>query len=177
MPYATKEKRNAHARLRYRENADAILDKRRPSANKNAAIHRERNREGHNAASRKWYAENIEYAREYGRNYHRANRDRRREYAQRYHFGLKTDAMRAYSTREVGCARCSEMDIDVLTLDHVHNDGAEQRRAFGRSFLGGTRLYCWLKKHNYPSGFQVLCANCNLKKELLRLRAKRSLND
>jgi hypothetical protein len=31
-------------------------------------------------------------------------------------------------------------------------------------------LYYWLCKHDYPAGFQVLCANCNLKKEMLRRR-------
>jgi hypothetical protein len=53
---------------------------------------------------------------------------------------------------------------EFLQIDHVNNDGAEHRKQLGR---GGSRLYQWLRKHNFPTGFQVLCANCNRGKALL----------
>jgi hypothetical protein len=57
---------------------------------------------------------------------------------------------------------CEVDDPDMLTLDHKNNDGAEHRRTMKGS------LYQWVKSHGYPEGFQTLCANHQLKKELLR---------
>ena len=68
------------------------------------------------------------------------------------------------------CAACGESDFGVLTIDHVNNDGAEhRRRVFGNPRNGGRPpsghwLYWWLKRNNYPPGFQVLCQNCNFAK-------------
>lgn len=64
------------------------------------------------------------------------------------------------------CAHCGEEDLDVLCIDHINNDGAKHRQTAGL----GINLYAWLKRNNYPKGLQVLCANCNLKKEILRRR-------
>lgn len=55
------------------------------------------------------------------------------------------------------CACCGETQKMFLALDHVNNDGANDRRNNG----GSTGLYYWLKRNNYPPGFQVLCHNCN----------------
>lgn len=63
---------------------------------------------------------------------------------------------------------CQETDIDVLTLDHVNNDGWEYRKR------GGTRgrgIYHLVRHANYPDGFQTLCMNHQFKKEILRKRA------
>lgn len=51
-----------------------------------------------------------------------------------------------------------------LTLDHVLNDGAKHRREIGANGLG---VYYWLRDNAFPSGFQVLCWNCNLAKRIL----------
>ena len=59
------------------------------------------------------------------------------------------------------CACCGEVDRTFLTVDHVNNDGAEHRKSIGK---GGRRLYMWLRRNNYPVGFQLLCFNCNLGK-------------
>lgn len=57
------------------------------------------------------------------------------------------------------CVCCGESGIEFLTIDHMNNDGAEHRKKLGG---GGIRLYPWLKKNGYPSGYQVLCYNCNI---------------
>jgi len=44
-----------------------------------------------------------------------------------------------------------------LTLDHINNDGTRHRREFGTN----QRVLRSLKARGYPSGFQVLCSNCN----------------
>lgn len=48
--------------------------------------------------------------------------------------------------------------MDVLSIDHTNNNGAEHRKEIG---VGGNTLYQWLKNNHYPGGFRVLCMNCN----------------
>jgi len=62
---------------------------------------------------------------------------------------------------------CECSDLDMLTLDHVKNDGADHRR---EGFSGGAVACSWLKRHGYPKGYQTLCANHQLKKETTRKR-------
>lgn len=49
----------------------------------------------------------------------------------------------------------------MLTIDHMNNDGAAHRRE-----IGNRRIYEWLERNGYPSGFQVLCFNCNMARHL-----------
>jgi hypothetical protein len=62
------------------------------------------------------------------------------------------------------CACCGESEAAFLTIDHVNNDGAEHRRELGKP--SGTVFYFWLRKNNYPEGFQALCWNCNCGKRI-----------
>jgi len=64
------------------------------------------------------------------------------------------------------CACCGVTDKDVLTIDHVRNDGARHRKSLGIHPGGSStqRLLSWLKKEQYPKGFQILCRNCNWRK-------------
>lgn len=60
------------------------------------------------------------------------------------------------------CCCCKNNDIDLLTIDHINNDGATQRRLI----LAGKQatsepFYRWLRNNNFPTGHQVLCVNCN----------------
>lgn len=66
------------------------------------------------------------------------------------------------------CACCSETEVSVLTIDHVHNDGNAHRKSLGVSGRGSgtTTLYSWLVKNNFPPGFQILCRNCNWSKHI-----------
>jgi len=66
------------------------------------------------------------------------------------------------------CACCGETEPVFLTIDHINNDGAKHRVKMAHGRIGrtgrgcsGIRIYYWLKRHNYPLGFQVLCYNCN----------------
>jgi hypothetical protein len=61
------------------------------------------------------------------------------------------------------CACCGECEFIFLQIDHVNNDGATHRIETGGS---GSATYAWLIRNGYPDGFQVLCANCNLGKQI-----------
>ena len=76
---------------------------------------------------------------------------------------LKTETFNAYGG--VLCSCCGETRINALCIDHIFNDGAKQRLTIGRS---GHHLYTYLRKLGFPDKdrFQVLCANCNIYKQL-----------
>jgi hypothetical protein len=65
---------------------------------------------------------------------------------------------------------CNVIDIDMLTLDHVDNSGAGDRRT-GRRY-SGVAFYGRLRKEGFPPRFQTLCANHQLKKDLMRRRGE-----
>lgn len=72
---------------------------------------------------------------------------------------LKREVMEAYGGPT--CACCGETTETFLTIDHINNDGAKHRRIIGR-----TSVNKWLKNNGFPTGYQVLCFNCNMGKHL-----------
>jgi hypothetical protein len=60
------------------------------------------------------------------------------------------------------CACCGELERKFLSLDHVNNDGYAHRKELKKS---GAEIYHWMVREHrrtgeWPSGFQVLCMNC-----------------
>ncbi len=55
------------------------------------------------------------------------------------------------------CKCCGERRPEFLTIDHVDGGGSAHRKQVGC-------VYRWLKRQGFPSGFQVLCYNCNCAK-------------
>jgi hypothetical protein len=77
---------------------------------------------------------------------------------------LREAALEAYGDR---CACCGETHRDALAIDHVFENGAAHRREIqGRTHSGDTKFLLWLKTHDYPDGFQLLCHNCNFSKHI-----------
>lgn len=65
------------------------------------------------------------------------------------------------------CACCGETEWKFLTLDHIDNDGSEFRqKMLGKRTASGMATYFWLQQNGYPSGYQVLCMNCNYGKQM-----------
>lgn len=74
---------------------------------------------------------------------------------------LKEEVFGAYGG--AACACCGEKRMEFLSIDHIANDGAQHRKKIG-GLTTGAGIHRWLKKNKYPSGFQVLCFNCNMSK-------------
>lgn len=122
----------------------------------------------HEGSSTRWYWKNKELIHEkrqkVSQEFNAHQRNQRRS--------LKKDILSHYSTDETKnplCAWCGFTDIRALCLDHIDNDGETHREALSGLPRGhgasGSVMYRWVKKNQYPEGFQVLCANCNLIKE------------
>lgn len=90
---------------------------------------------------------------------------KRREYDRRKNERIKAQTFSHYCGGLPKCQSCGETDIKVLCIDHINGGGTKERRE--RGHRGGIQTYYWLRKMNYPDGYQVLCANCNLRKEIL----------
>lgn len=153
------------------------------------AAYRKRNKariaEVHKKYITKWNAKNKDKLLEYGRRSSSRYRSNHKEkcqvaWKQFYYSGfnrkkkymneaIKYRIMCAYGPNGLPqCAQCGIHDIDVLTLDHIHNNGAAERKRL--KIFGGVYFYKHLEKSGYPDGYQVLCMNCNLKKEIARQR-------
>lgn len=77
---------------------------------------------------------------------------------------------------------CDIDDIDVLTLDHVNNDGSKERKAHHKARrniygswvgFGGDAIYRVAIKEGFPARYQILCANHQMKKKALHYAATR----
>jgi hypothetical protein len=79
----------------------------------------------------------------------------------KYRAKLKNKIISHYSNNKIKCAcqGCSVTEIEFLTIDHINGGGNKHKRQ--ENMKGGSGLYKWLIKNNYPDGFQVLCYNCN----------------
>jgi hypothetical protein len=68
-----------------------------------------------------------------------------------------------YSNGTNRCSCCCERELDFLTIDHIAGNGNRTSREMGTP-RGGSELYRWLVRKGFPSGYAVLCANCNKSK-------------
>lgn len=117
---------------------------------------------------RKRNADYVRHRRATDPEYAERNKFYNRRYLDEVLSSLKECCINMYSNGEACCAWCPQADIDVLCLDHINDDAQEWK---GRGVpRGGKHLYFWLMKNDYPPGLQVLCSNCNIKKERMRHR-------
>jgi 5-methylcytosine-specific restriction endonuclease McrA len=75
---------------------------------------------------------------------------------------LRLDVLSAYGGK---CAVCGIKNPQYLTIDHIDNNGAEHKRTLFGAANTSQRLYAWLRRNEYPPGFQVLCWNHNASKQ------------
>lgn len=93
------------------------------------------------------------YMRKYMLGWKNKNKEKTRATARETNIALKQEVYAHYGG---GCRRCGFGDIRALSIDHINGGGNRHRKEIGR----GNSFWRWLKKNNYPSGFQILCMNC-----------------
>ena len=156
------------------DNRDLTADELKKQRNREAAArYRERNREKFNQRMRDWRAANRDQARKQSREWRNrklangtpdevaALRAAEAAKTRRLQAKCKDDVFTAYGGYK--CACCGETEPMFLSIDHVNNDGAHERKS-GLYNGSGTAFYQWLRKNGYPSGYQVLCMNCQVGK-------------
>lgn len=51
-----------------------------------------------------------------------------------------------------------------LSIDHIDGGGTKHRKEIGIKNGKGGNMSFWIIKNKFPTGFQVLCHNCNMAK-------------
>ncbi len=64
-----------------------------------------------------------------------------------------------YSGGAMKCALCPEAREDLLVIDHVNGGGEAHRKELKSA--SSDQFYGWVIRNKFPSGFRVLCHNCN----------------
>jgi len=83
----------------------------------------------------------------------------------RHNTKVRFEVYAHYSSTVIpSCACCGEQELLFLTIDHINNNGAQERKQLHNGKNIGSAFYDWLKKQGYPEGYQLLCFNCNLGK-------------
>jgi len=86
---------------------------------------------------------------------------------------LRIAVLKHYSGGKMCCVQCGFSDVRALALDHIYNNGAEERkRITGLKGSGGSNFFRRLRRSGYPDGYQVLCCNCNFIKYIEWLKKK-----
>lgn len=111
----------------------------------------------HGKAIRRAYRQTPEYAAQ-----QRAYNVRRRRLVAKQHQRIKREVFEHYCGGAPRCMaqNCKVTALCVLQLDHLNGGGNQHRRRCQN------HLYRWVRRHGFPAGFQVLCANCNRAKHL-----------
>lgn len=111
-----------------------------------------------------FYQQNKERIQLKSKEYYKKNKDKIKEKTKKYYESWKTYnkfiTIFHYTNGKMECENCKEDIIELLTIDHINGGGNKHRQETGKA-----NLYVWLRKNNYPTGFQILCYNCNLVKQ------------
>jgi hypothetical protein len=141
-----------------------------------------KNKEKQRAYQKKWYKENFEkykdHNNERGRIWRKKNINKSRKYMREWtkiwrknnpeklkimlknsHITARMDVLYFYGGNPPKCACCGEKHIEFLEIDHINNNGAEDRR--NNKLMAGGSTYHHLRKNKYPKGFEIQCSNCN----------------
>jgi hypothetical protein len=70
-------------------------------------------------------------------------------------YKIRIQVVEAYGGK---CTCCGNDNPDLMCIDHIYNDGAEERKKIGR----GSVFYIYLRKNNFPKDkYRLMCFNCN----------------
>lgn len=98
---------------------------------------------------------------EYHNEYVRTHRKQINSYIKKYYLKLKLEIFELLGNK---CVRCGESDFRCLQIDHVNDNGnIERKLAHGNKTTYLKNIIRNIKNGSHD--YQLLCANCNTKKE------------
>ena len=127
----------------------------------------EKNKERERAKGRKYRKEHKERQEETTRSWKKENPDRIKLHLlarRKVTAAIKAKVLTHYGNGKLACVRCGESRMACLSIDHVNGSGFKHRRKLGIG--SGKPFYLWLKKNDYPIGYQTLCMNCQFVKRV-----------
>jgi len=105
---------------------------------------------------REWNRASCQRRKSYFVTWREKHRMANREATKRYHERLKVEVLTHYGNGVFACVKCGENRFPCLSIDHINGGGTIHREVTGH----GSKMYRWLKKNDYPEGYQTLCMNC-----------------
>lgn len=75
------------------------------------------------------------------------------------------------------CVWCGESRIHFLQFDHVNNDGGKERREHNQRGMTVYLMNDYLRENLDINRLQILCANCNFKKQYVSDRLLRYISE
>lgn len=113
---------------------------------------------------REYYKKNYQKIMEQRREFYQKNKERiiltRKRTYKDWKFYHRFNVIFHYSDGSMCCKNCGENIMELLTIDHINGGGNKHRKS-----IANREMYVWLGKNHYPSGYQILCYNCNMVKE------------
>lgn len=143
-----RERRREYARKYRINNGEALREKRLAKYRANPDVFKKRNQ-----AERERHPERVK---QYNLTYYFSNTERARERSNADNDKVRAETFSAYGGK---CQCCGEERAEFLCIDHVKGGGSKHRMELGMS---GVRFYRWLRRAGFPSGYRVLCHNCNM---------------
>lgn len=117
---------------------------------------------------KRWRLRHLEHARELKRKSYQRHKEERLKSQKKwklahpdcervYNLKIKIEVLTHYSkgNKYPKCVICGFENTKALTIDHINGDRKENERL-------GRNLYYWLRRNNFPEGFQCLCMNCQM---------------
>lgn len=95
---------------------------------------------------------------EYYKDWYKKNKERNDTYTRQWKLNERLRLIEEFGGM---CTACGERDSIVLDFDHINNDGYLDKRK-----TKGTDIIFSVKRE--PERFQLLCKNCNWRKEYWR---------
>lgn len=106
----------------------------------------------------------AEKARESNRKWREKHPNRSRKSSDSWKLSTKIEVLTYYGKGKLACIRCGYSDLRALSIDHIKDNGAEERRK-DKTASTGTWFYSRLRRRGYPQGYQTLCMNCQFIKK------------
>lgn len=97
----------------------------------------------------KFKEDNAKRTRRYSKN----NRKKCNDILKKYKRKLRRKIIKGYGGK---CVKCGFDDERALQIDHVYGGGTKERKS-----LSNYQILLRIQKENFPSRYQILCANCN----------------
>jgi len=113
-----------------------------------------------NIKSNNYYATHKNEAHNQNVNYRKTHKTE----IEKHQLDIKIEVLTHYGNGKCACVKCGFDNTKALSIDHINGHGNTHRR--NSNLSGGLEMYRWLKKNNFPEGYQTLCMNCQMIKKI-----------